>query len=112
MLVSVVTVVELFDCSGSRLSVIVPGPLKVNAVGLIEAWQVSPPVHVQLEKLYPEGRLHPATVAEPKSELKNEPPPSVPGVEQEPQFTDADEAGFIRTLTRAAYTAIRTPPEL
>jgi hypothetical protein len=46
-----VTVVEVFDCLGSRLSVIVPGPVNVTAVGLVEAWQVKPPVHVQLEKL-------------------------------------------------------------
>ena len=106
------TVVELLDCSGSRFRVIVPGPVNVTGVGLVKAWQVSPPVQNQLEKLYPEGRLHAVTFAEPKLGLKNEPPLPVPGEEQDPQFTDADEAGFVRTLTWAAYTAIRTPPEL
>lgn len=94
-----VTVVELFDCTGSRFNSIVPGPVNVTSVGLVEAWQVIPPVQVQLEKPYPEGRLHPVTVAEPKSVLKNEPPLSTPGVEHEPQLTDADVAGLVRTLT-------------
>ena len=76
-----------------------PGPLKVTVVGLIEVWQVIPPVHVQPEKPYPEGRLHAVTVAEPKSLLKNEPPLPTPADEQELQFTDADDAGLVITLT-------------
>ena len=69
-------------------------------------------MQIQLKKLYPGGRLHAVAVAEPKFVLKNELPYSTPGVEHKPQLTDADEAGFVRTLTLAAYTAIRTPPEL
>ena len=107
-----VTVDEVFNCSCSRSNVIVPGPVKVTVVGLAEVWQVNPPEQAQPEKTYPEDRLQAVTVAEPKSVLKNEPPVSIPGVEQVPQFTDADEAGLMRTLTWAPYTAIRTPPEL
>jgi len=53
----------------------VPGPVKDTGVGLVDGWQLSPPVQVQLEKTYPEGRLHAAAVVEPKSVLNNEPPP-------------------------------------
>jgi hypothetical protein len=67
-----VTVVELFDCSGSRFNVMVPGPVNVTGVGLVEVWQVSPPVQVQLEKTYPDGRSHAVAVTEPKSVLKKE----------------------------------------
>ena len=115
-----VTVVVLFDgcskfnvvllaCSCSRFKMIAPGPVNVTEVGLVVDWQARPPVHVQLENLYPEGILHADTVELPKSALKNEPPLSTPGVEQEFQFTDADEEGLVRTLTRAAYTAVRRP---
>jgi hypothetical protein len=41
-------------------------------------------------------------VAVPKSVLKNEAPLVSPGVEHEPQFTDTDEARFVRTVTWAA----------
>lgn len=61
-----------------------------------------PPEHVQLRKLYPAGMLQAVTVAIPKLVLKNEAPLASPSEEHEPQFTDADEAGFVRTVTRAA----------
>jgi hypothetical protein len=46
--------------------------------------------------------LQAVTVAVPKLVLKNEAPSASPGAEHEPQFTDADEAGFVRTVTLAA----------
>ena len=79
---------------------------------MVKAWHVSPPVHVQLENPYPEGMLHAVTVADPKSVLKNEPPLPMPGPEHDPQFTEAEAIGVVRMLSWAAYTAIRTPPEL
>ena len=94
--------VVLFDCSCSRFKMIAPGPVNVTEVGSIVDWHARPPVHAQLENWYPGGILHADTVALPKSVLKNEPPLSTPGVEQELQSTDADEAGLVRTLTRAA----------
>ena len=84
----------------------------VTVVGFVEVWQDRPPEHDQLEKVYPVGMLHAVAVLEPKFVLKNDAPLATPGAEQEPQFTVADEEGFVRTLTWAAYTAIRTPPEL
>ena len=103
--------VVLFACSCSRFKMIAPGPVNVTEVGSVVGWHARPPVHVQLENVYPAGTLHADTVALPKSVLKNEPPLLTPGVEQEFQFTDADEAGLVRTLTRAAYTAVRRPLE-
>jgi len=83
--------VVLLACSCSRFKMIAPGPANVTEVGLVVGWHARPPVHVQLENLYPEGILHADTVELPKSALKNEPPLSIPGAEQEFQFTDADE---------------------
>jgi len=37
----------------------------VRVVGLAVLEQVSPPVQVQLRKLYPDGMLHAVTVVEP-----------------------------------------------
>ena len=106
-----VTVEDVFSSSCARFNVMVPGPAKITVVGFVEVWQLNPPEHVQLENSYPEGRLQAVTVAEPKFALKNDPPSLTPGVEQVPQSTDAVDSGLVKTLTWAAYTAIRTPPE-
>ena len=53
-------------------------------------------------KLYPRAMLQAVTVAVPKLVLKNDALLASSGAAHEPQSTDADEAGFVTTVTWTA----------
>ena len=74
----------------------------VNEVGFVKAWQVSPPVQDQLEKVYPEGILQASSAVDPKVVVEKDAPLLKPEPEHVPMLTVAEIVGLIVTFTWAA----------